>query len=81
MKRLLDGIDSAVLLQHVPSNVRMSLETLERAGTDWNDVGGMLSATPTVGVSVDRVTRRMLQETQPVRETTGAARCGAKDGS
>ena len=38
------------LLQHVPSNVRTSLETLQRAGTDWNAVGNLLAETPTAGV-------------------------------
>lgn len=52
MSDLLEGIDAGALLQHMPSNVRTSLETLERAGTDWNAVGNLLAATPTAGVAV-----------------------------
>lgn len=52
MTELLDGIDAGDLLRHVPSNVRTSLETLERAGMDWNAVGNLLSATPTSGVAL-----------------------------
>ena len=50
MSALLEGIDAAALLQHMPSSMRASLETLERAGTDWNMVGTLLVATPTSGV-------------------------------
>ena len=52
MSQLLEGIDAGDLLQHMPSNVRTSLETLERAGTDWNAVGNLLAATPTAGVAL-----------------------------
>jgi hypothetical protein len=52
MNQLLEGIDAADLLGHMPSNVRTSLETLERAGTDWNAVGSLLAATPTAGVAL-----------------------------
>ena len=52
MSELLEGIDVAVLLQHMPSNVRTSLEGLERAGRDWNAVGSLLAAAPTAGVAV-----------------------------
>ena len=52
MSHLLEGIDPGDLLQQVPSGVRTSLETLERAGTDWNAVGGLLAATPTAGVAL-----------------------------
>src|SRR5262245_11083099 len=51
MSQLLQGIDAGDLLQHMPSSVRTSLETLERAGTDWNAVGNLLAATPTTGVA------------------------------
>ena len=51
MNQLLEGIDARVLLQHMPSNVRTTLEALERAGTDWNAVGTLLAATPTAGVA------------------------------
>ena len=52
MSQLLDGMDAGDLLQHMPSNLRTSLETLERNGTDWNAVGTLLAATPTAGVAV-----------------------------
>jgi hypothetical protein len=52
VSQLLEGLDARELLQHMPSNVRTSLETLERAGTDWNAVGSLLAATPTAGVAV-----------------------------
>jgi len=52
MSQLLEGIEAGDLLQHMPSNVRTSLETLERAGTDWNAVGNLLAATPTAGVAL-----------------------------
>ena len=52
MTELLASIDAGDLLQHMPSNVRASLETLERAGTDWNAVGNLLAATPTAGVTI-----------------------------
>jgi hypothetical protein len=52
MSQLLEGMDTGDLLQHMPSNVRTSLETLERSGTDWNAVGSLLAATPTAGVVV-----------------------------
>lgn len=52
MSELLDGIDAAELLQRLPSNVRTSLETLERSGTDWNAVGNLLAGTPTAGVAL-----------------------------
>ena len=52
MSELLDGMEGGDLLQHVPSSVRTSLETLERSGTDWNAVGSLLAATPTAGVVV-----------------------------
>ena len=52
MSELLDGLDAAELLQRLPSNVRASLETLERAGTDWNAVGSLLAATPNAGVAL-----------------------------
>jgi hypothetical protein len=52
MSQLLEGIDAGDLLQHMPSNMRASLETLERAGTDWNAVGNLLVATPTAGVAL-----------------------------
>lgn len=52
MSELLDGIDTGDLLQHMPSNLRTSLETMERAGTDWNEVGNLLAATPTAGVAL-----------------------------
>lgn len=52
MSQLLEGIDTGDLLQHMPSNMRTSLETLERAGTDWNAVGNLLVATPTAGVAL-----------------------------
>jgi hypothetical protein len=50
VSQLLEGMDANELLQHMPSNVRTSIETLERAGTDWNAVGNLLAATPTAGV-------------------------------
>jgi hypothetical protein len=50
VSQLLDGMDVNELLRHMPSNVRTSLETLERGGTDWNAVGNLLAATPTAGV-------------------------------
>lgn len=50
MSRLLEGMDAATLLQHMPADVRTSLETLERAGTDWNEVGTLLAASPNAGV-------------------------------
>jgi hypothetical protein len=52
MTQLLAGIDAGNLLQHMPSHVRTSLETLERAGTDWNTVGCLLASTPTAGVAL-----------------------------
>jgi hypothetical protein len=52
VSQLLKGIDTRDLLKHMPSNVRTSLETLERAGTDWNAVGTLLAATPTAGVAL-----------------------------
>ena len=52
MSQLLEGIDAGDLLQHMPSSVRTSLETLERAGTDWNAVGNLVAATPTAGVAL-----------------------------
>lgn len=52
MSQLLDGIDEADLLQQVTSSVRASLETFERAGTDWNAVGNLLAATPITGVAL-----------------------------
>ena len=52
MSQLLERVDASDLLQHVPLNVRTSLETLERAGMDWNAVGSLLAATPTAGVAV-----------------------------
>jgi len=52
MSQLLDGIDAGALLQHMPSILRASLETLERAGTDWDAVGNLLAATPTAGVAL-----------------------------
>lgn len=52
MSQLLEGIEAAQLLQRMPANVRTSLETLERAGTDWNAVGNLLAATPTTGVAL-----------------------------
>lgn len=52
MSQLLEGLDTRTLLQHMPSNVRTSLEALERAGTDWNAVGNLLAATPTAGVAL-----------------------------
>lgn len=52
MSELLEGIEIAELLQHMPSNVRTSLETLQRAGTDWNAVGNLLAATPNAGVAL-----------------------------
>ncbi len=52
MSQLLDGLDADDLLQHMPSNVRTSLETLQRAGTDWNAVGNLLAGTPTAGVAL-----------------------------
>jgi hypothetical protein len=52
MSQLLEGIDAGGLLRHMPSDVRTSLETLERAGTDWNAVGSLLTATPTAGVAL-----------------------------
>lgn len=51
MNPLLEGVDAGELLQYIPSNVRSSLEVLERAGTDWNAVGILLAATPTAGVA------------------------------
>ena len=51
MSQLLDGIDTGDLLRQMPSNVRTSLEMLQRAGTDWNAVGTLLAATPTAGVA------------------------------
>ena len=51
MSELLEGIDAGDLLRHMPSSVRSSFETLERAGTDWNAVGNLLAATPTAGVA------------------------------
>lgn len=52
MSEILDAIDAGDLLQRMPLNVRTSLETLERAGTDWNAVGNLLAATPTAGVAL-----------------------------
>jgi hypothetical protein len=52
MTELLDGIEPAELLKRLPVNVRTSLETLERAGTDWNAVGNLLAATPNAGVAL-----------------------------
>ena len=52
MSQLLDGMEAGDLLQHIPSNLRTSLETLERNGTDWNAVGTLLAATPMAGVAV-----------------------------
>jgi hypothetical protein len=52
MSELLEGIDVGDLLQRMPSSVRNSLETLERAGTDWNAVGNLLAATPNAGVAL-----------------------------
>ena len=52
MSQLLEGIDAGELLRHMPSSVRTSLETLERAGTHWNAVGNLLAATPTAGVAL-----------------------------
>jgi len=51
MSQLLDGMDAEKLLEHMPTSVRTSLETLERTGTDWNAVGNLLAATPTAGVA------------------------------
>ena len=51
MSALLEGIDAGDLLQRMPSNVRVSLEMLDRSGTDWNAVGTLLAATPTTGVA------------------------------
>jgi hypothetical protein len=52
MSQILDGVEIDSLLQGIPSNVRSSLEALERAGTDWNAVGNLLAATPTAGVAL-----------------------------
>lgn len=52
MTGLLEGIEADVLLQQVPTSVRVSLETLERNGTDWNAVGILMTATPTAGVAL-----------------------------
>jgi hypothetical protein len=50
MTTLLDGIDTSGLLQHLPSTMRGSFETLERASADWNTLGNLLAATPNTGV-------------------------------
>ena len=52
MSELLDGIEADDLLRRLPANVRTSLETMERAGTDWNAVGNLLAATPNAGVAL-----------------------------
>lgn len=52
MSQLLEGIDATELLRRMPSNVRTSLETLERAGTDWNAVGKLLAGSANAGVAV-----------------------------
>jgi hypothetical protein len=52
MSRLLEAVDAGALMHHLPADVRTSLETLERAGTDWNAVGSLLAGTPTAGVAV-----------------------------
>ena len=52
MSQLLEGLEPGDLLQHMASNLRASLETLEQSGTDWNAVGNLLAASPTSGVAV-----------------------------
>ena len=52
MNPLLEGIDAEELLHHVPSSVRTSLETMNRAGADWNGVGSLMAATPIAGVQL-----------------------------
>ena len=52
MSALLEGMNAQELLQHLPLNVRASLETLERAGTEWNAIGNLLAGTPTAGVAL-----------------------------
>jgi hypothetical protein len=51
MSQLLKGIDAGDLLMRMPSSVRVSLETLERSGADWNAVGSLLASTPIAGVA------------------------------
>ncbi|HEX2779629.1 MAG TPA: hypothetical protein VHM30_09030, partial [Gemmatimonadaceae bacterium] len=52
MSELLEGIDVGDLLQRMPSNLRASLETLERAGADWNAVGSLMAVAPNAGVAL-----------------------------
>jgi hypothetical protein len=40
------------LLEHMPLNVRASLEALERGGAEWNAIGQLLAGTPTAGVAL-----------------------------
>jgi hypothetical protein len=52
VNQLIDGMNAEELLQRMPLNVRTALETLERAGTDWNAIGNLLAGTPTSGVAL-----------------------------
>jgi hypothetical protein len=52
MSDIMEGLDAAALLGQLPSSMRASLETLERAGTDWNAVGTLLVGSPTAGVAL-----------------------------
>jgi hypothetical protein len=49
---LLERMNAEDLLQGMPENVRASLETLQRGGTDWNAIGNLLAGTPTAGVAL-----------------------------
>jgi hypothetical protein len=52
MTQRLEGIDVGDILQHMPAEVRISVELLERAGVDWDTVGTLLAASPTAGVAL-----------------------------
>jgi hypothetical protein len=51
MTALLEGIEVTELLKHLPSDVRTSIEAMERVRTDWNAIGSLMAATPTTGVA------------------------------
>jgi len=50
-----NGISDTALLEVLPSTVRQCIANLEKAGADWEAIGGLLSNTPSVGVALKGV--------------------------
>jgi hypothetical protein len=74
-ENLLVGVKEEELSNTMAPSVRSAVETLDQYGTDWNEIGAILAATPTLGLALKGGTDWRTDLWQAVKEEVAQFLC------